>query len=436
MIFIAEGIVMFLFFQFRISQSPEIVGVFDAIFLTVLVSPALYVFMFRPLIQQLQRSQQLEKKLFYEQGQLESKINERTKQLQKLNQAVEQSPASVVITNTDGTIEYVNPKFVEVTGYSFQEAIGQNPRILKSGVQNTEFYKDVWDTITLGEVWRGVFSNRKKNGDIYWESASIAPIKDSNNKVTHYVGVKEDITIQKEALEALKESEENYRSLSAELKLANNMKELLLDIISHDLKNPAGVIIGMAEIGLEENPDDKVIQLIKSSSDSLLQVIDKATILSKVAFDEEIEKENLNLNSLMNQVIEEFTSILERKDMSLEYQPSEVITIEANSIVSEIFKNYISNAIKYAQDGKRIIVEHEQKDDYVTIMVKDFGMTIPEEEYANIFERSVQLSKNEKRGQGLGLAIVKRIAEAHNAEVGVKPNTPKGNIFYLKIPCN
>lgn len=131
----------------------------------------------------------------------------------KLSQALEQSPASIVITNLKGEIEYTNPKFTEVTGYSAQEALGKNPRILKSYETNTEEYKQLWETITSGNEWRGEFHNKKKSGELYWENASISPIRNNESKITHFLAVKEDITKSKKAEQSLKESEAKYRSL-------------------------------------------------------------------------------------------------------------------------------------------------------------------------------------------------------------------------------
>ena len=125
------------------------------------------------------------------------------KQLQLLSEACEQSPASIVITDSSGDILYVNPKFESVTGYSAAEVNGKNPRILKTGHTPPEQYRQLWTTITSGSTWTGEFLNRKKNGDFFWETASISPVKDLNGRITHFVAVKEDITVHKETAEML-----------------------------------------------------------------------------------------------------------------------------------------------------------------------------------------------------------------------------------------
>jgi PAS domain S-box-containing protein len=140
-------------------------------------------------------------------------VEERTVELRKLSRATENSPDSVVVTDKNGTIEYVNPTFSEVTGYSAKEAIGQNPRILKSGNHPDSFYKDLWDTILSGRTWRGEFLNRKKNDEEFWESTSISAIKNDEGEITHFVAVKQDITEQKRAGQAIRESRAKYRDL-------------------------------------------------------------------------------------------------------------------------------------------------------------------------------------------------------------------------------
>ncbi len=131
--------------------------------------------------------------------------------LRQLSHAVEQSPVSVVITDTKGIIEYVNRKFTEVTGYSAAEVLGKTPRILKSGEMPVEVYQQMWGTISQGGTWSGEFHNRKKNGEFFWEWASISPILDDSGRPTHYVAVKEDRTERRRAENALRESEERFR---------------------------------------------------------------------------------------------------------------------------------------------------------------------------------------------------------------------------------
>jgi len=137
--------------------------------------------------------------------------------LRKLSRAVEQSPICVVITDLHGDIEYVNPRFSSVTGYSGEEVIGRNPRLLKSGLVPAATYKEIWNTIVAGNEWRGELTNRKKNGEMFWESVSIVPIRDSQGAVTHFLGVKEDITEKKRAEQALIDAEEKHRSLIANI---------------------------------------------------------------------------------------------------------------------------------------------------------------------------------------------------------------------------
>ncbi|MCW9033427.1 MAG: PAS domain S-box protein [Rhodospirillales bacterium] len=139
--------------------------------------------------------------------------NQAEEAVRKLSQAVEQSPVTVVITDEKGDIEYVNPKFEATTGYSFEEVKGKNPRILSSGEKTAEEYKDLWETITSGKEWHGEFHNKHKNGSLYWETASISPIKTPDGSITNYLAVKEDITATKKAADTLRENEALLRGL-------------------------------------------------------------------------------------------------------------------------------------------------------------------------------------------------------------------------------
>ena len=133
--------------------------------------------------------------------------------LLKLSTAVEQSPVSVVITDTRGNIEFVNPMFTELTGYGKEEVLGKNPRLLKSDTTEPDIYRDMWGTICSGNLWEGEFRNKKKSGELFWEKVKISPVKNSEGAVTHFIGIKENITRQKNAEDLLRRSEERFRQL-------------------------------------------------------------------------------------------------------------------------------------------------------------------------------------------------------------------------------
>jgi len=232
---------------------------------------------------------------------------------------------------------------------------------------------------------------------------------------------------------ALLQRGEDLKILAEKLAGSNNMKELLLDILIHDLKNPINVISGISELLLEEDSHNDMAQLIRSSSDNLIKVIENITTLIYVSSGDKISKEKINISEIIQEVASGFTTLLKETGMELELKIEDSIFIHGNPIISEIFENFISNSIKYAKEGKKIIIESESSDNSILIGFSDFGKTIDLNDRGRIFERKIQLGEGISAGRGLGLAIVKRIAENHDSKVWVEPNKPTGNTFYFKI---
>ncbi|MBC8194092.1 MAG: DUF3365 domain-containing protein [Candidatus Marinimicrobia bacterium] len=230
----------------------------------------------------------------------------------------------------------------------------------------------------------------------------------------------------------LEHFDKQRRKAEKELLDSNKMKELLIDTITHDLTNPIGIIYSMSDLLASENAGDQKLGLIKSSSERLLAVMQNTVTLSQLALGDAIPKSEFDITADIKSMANEFQDRLVEAVLTLKIDLPEKLMIQANPILSEVFRNYISNAIKYAAEGDQIIIDHESEAGVITINVKDFGSTIPENLRENVFARKYQMG-TEKPGRGLGLAIVKRIVEAHGAQVGVKPNEPRGNIFFIKI---
>jgi PAS domain S-box-containing protein len=195
-----------------------------------------------------------------------TELKQSEEKIRKLSIAVEQSPSSIVITNIKGDIEYVNTKFTDVTGYTFKEAIGKNPRVVKSGKQPPEIYKQLWETIASGNEWRGELQNKKKNGELYWEFASISPIKNNNGEITHFIAIKEDITKRKQIEEVLKLNDER---LTALLNLAQRKFDSEKELSDYALEK--AVSLTNSEVGYlhHYNEEQQSIQLTYWSKDVL-----------------------------------------------------------------------------------------------------------------------------------------------------------------------
>jgi PAS domain S-box-containing protein len=259
--------------------------------------------------------------------------------------AVEQSPSVVVITDLGGNIEYVNPKFTELTEYNKDEVLGSNPRILKSGYFSDDIYKGMWDTISSGEEWRGEFHNKKKNGDLYWESASISSIKDSNGTIKHYLAVKEDITKRKKMEEALIKSEK-------ELKSSLEEKNALLRELYHRTKNNMQVISGMLNLSASKFNNDNVSVVftdLENRIQSMSMVHEKlyqSQNLSSINLKNYIEDLCFSIKSSYNITNCEVTFIFYLEEIS--------VLIDAAVPLGLIITELVSNSFKHAFPGREV----------------------------------------------------------------------------------
>ena len=270
----------------------------------------------------------------------EAKKNE--EKILQLSSAVEQSPVSIILTNSQGNIEYVNPKFTSVTGYSRDQVIGQNPRILKSGFMSKGIYKELWDSIIGGKNWSGIFQNKTKDGRLIWESAIISPIRNSEGKITHFLAIKEDITKKVQAEDELKvyrkhleelvkirtlelnrinnkleqelEKEKEYemmlsQSLNKEKDL-NELKSRFISTASHEFRTPLTSILSSTEL-IERYgkkwSQEKVIEhisRIKSSVDYVTRLLDDVLTISRTESGKIIFKpQKTDLQKLCKEII-------------------------------------------------------------------------------------------------------------------------------------
>ncbi|MBF0192969.1 MAG: PAS domain S-box protein [Magnetococcales bacterium] len=359
------------------------------------------------------------------------------KRLRELTEAVEQSPASVVITDTDGIIQYVNPQFCNLTGYSSKESIGVSPGILKSGSMSESAYKQLWDTILAGKIWHGEFHNRKKNGDLYWESASISPIRDSENRITNFLAVKEDITERKKIEDELKRSKEIAEK-------ANESKSMFLAAMSHDIRTPMNAILGMAEILSESKLDDEqshYLKVINSAGEGLLALINDILDLSKIEAGKlELETIPFSPHELAGNTVK----ILKTKALSQGVGLSSKID---NSIpdqivgdpqrIKQILLNLLSNALKFTERGKIVLTITQIQNKYLRLSVSDTGVGIAKERQETIFQPFKQAESSTTRrfgGTGLGLSICQKLVSLMEGKIWVDSTLDEGSTFYFEIP--
>ena len=346
-------------------------------------------------------------------------------QVRKLTRAVEQSPATVVITDTEGHIEYVNPKFTSLTGYTSDEVVGKNPRVLKSGKQSREFYEQLWTTILAGREWRGEFHNRKKNGELFWEFSSISPVRDRDGNVTHFVAVKEDVTERKQL-------EEERERLISEL-------DAFSHTVAHDLKNPLSAVLGFAELltakGVELSQKDvrESLEAIDQSARKMHSIIEELLLLAGVR-KAEVERRPVEMAAVVSGAVQRLSH------MTAEYGPELAMPGEWPAALGygpwleEVWANYLSNAMKYGGRPPRLELGADTTDDKVRFWVTDNGPGLTHEQQSRLFMPFTRLHQARATGQGLGLSIVRRIMEKLGGEAWVESEPDKGSKFGFTLP--
>ncbi|HRK96622.1 MAG TPA: PAS domain S-box protein, partial [Rhodospirillales bacterium] len=358
--------------------------------------------------------------------------------LRKLFQGVEQSPVSVVITDVEGNIEYVNPKFTEVTGYTYPEVMGKNPRVLKSGHTQPGDYADLWRTIRAGDVWRGEFHNRRKNGELFWELAAIAPVRDARGKITHFVAVKEDITERKATEERLRRSQR--------LELIGQ----LTGGIAHDFNNVLAIILGNLQLLQEKGKgDEEDRELI---ADALWSAERGAELIHRLLAFARRQRLHPKVADL-NRIVGEMTHLLRRtlgetieirERFATELWP----TLIDRGQLEHALLNLVVNARDAMPKGGTVTIatsnevlgsEFARKNqevvpgNYVCVAVTDTGTGMPADVLERIFEPFFT-TKKFGRGNGLGLSMVYGFVRQSGGHVAVESEPGRGTTVRLFLP--
>jgi len=336
---------------------------------------------------------------------------EKELELLKLSGAIEASPTSVVITDLEGTIEYVNPKFTELTGYSSKEAVGENPRVLKSDRTSSETYAELWNTITAGKVWHGRFINRKKNGELYWEEAWISPIFNPDGEATHYVAVKEDIT----------------RNVIAEekLHLSHQDLELYTSFLQHDMRNDLQVLMSHAEaahmIVEEDSRASEYISIVQAASERMVNLLD--------VFSRPAEIGEVDIIGIINKCKSQAEKTHPNLTVNIEVNTEETEVLSAR-LIPMVFDNLLRNSADYAEKDVIVTIEITNQDDFVYITFSDDGPGVSADIESKIFEKGASTT-----GGGFGLYLTKKVVEGYGGKIEYLPDKMRpGATFRIQIP--
>ena len=371
---------------------------------------------------------------------LENLVQDKTKEIQFLATAIEQTGEAMCITNLEGVIQYVNPAFERVCGYTREEAIGKTPRIIYSGIHDKDFYLKLWETISGGNTWEGQIVNKRKDGTLYTEAAIISPIRDKSGQIVNYVSVKRDIT--------------SHLRLQAMLNQAQKMEALgqLSGGVAHDFKNLLSIINGYSQM-LVSNPDLKAsvreqIQEILHAGESALSLTRQLLAFSRRQV---IKAQSVDLNRIVSDINRMLRRLVrENIIIAMETNP-ELWRINADpGQLEQLMINLIVNARDAMPGGGKITVKTENVNldgesisahsvagmipgSYVKLSVSDTGCGMDEKTREHIFEPFFT-TKAEGKGTGLGLSTVYGIVKQSKGYIDVQSEAGKGATFNIYLP--
>jgi len=349
----------------------------------------------------------------------------------------------VEVTDVEGNIIFANKKFCDISQYSEQELIGQNHRILKSGLHQKEFYKDLWSTITSGKIWHGEFKNKAKDGSYFWNKTTIMPRFDNKKTIRGYISIGTDITTQKELSEKLKQIEDDLveQNKKLEYKIQRKSDEIIkkeklsmlgtmASRLAHDLKNPLTVVKAYSDI-LSRQLEDKMNYEMKMKVSKLKNSIaDMSNIIEDVLDFSRTVELDLHKNSIFKILMTALENVEKPKQVNVNINYSDIGVICDSKKIEAVFSNLLTNSIQALEEIGEINVRITEDNNQVFISVEDTGPGILEEDMPRIFE---PLFTTKQKGTGLGLSICKNIINLHGGDIIVK-NTP--TTFIVTIPKN
>ncbi len=376
-------------------------------------------------------------------------------ELRKLYQAVEQSPNSVVITNLEAEIEYVNQAFLSTTGYSREEVLGQNPRILQADEVKPGDRAGLWAALSRGQAWKGEFRNKRKDGSVYTELAHVAPLRQADGHVTHYVGVKEDITEVKRISGELERHRQHLEELVEErtrelvdaqrrAEAASRAKSAFLANMSHEIRTPMNAIVGLSHL-LQRDPatpqQASWLAKIDAAALHLLSLINGILDLSKIEAGKlALETADFALASVLEPVKSLIADRALAKGVTMQVQVAGVPAwLHGDAVrLRQALLNYADNALKFTVQGRiglhaRLLAEDAQGL-LVRFEVQDTGIGIEAAELPRLFQVFEQADASTTRrygGTGLGLALTRHLAQLMGGETGVSSQPGVGSTFWF-----